>query len=401
MEPPGEPSSAEPFANESGADPAENPPAHAPPLNPPADAVPSGQPDDSSETVGEGNSAPSEAESSVVAPPPVPVQAPLKPAAWQEKDAGEWFPEGFRAHLPLLEGYVYNDHFECEFAGPAGWRILAATRRGRLHAHRGAHREDAVRFAVGRDFIILCVSDGAGSCQYSRIGSELTCRTVVAELEKELAGHGADFGALDREALATRIATRIASAIVEATKAAVNALGEIARCTESTPKDFRCTLLTTVFYLGSQESFALASQVGDGFFAGLGRDGQARRYGVSDSGAYSGEVTCFVPDAEALNHAARIHSIDLAGLEAFVAATDGIEDPFYPLEKNAGALFRQLYYADEDPLPGFEAKQATGPVIGSELARERLAAWLAFEKKGENDDRTIAIIYRESASARQ
>jgi hypothetical protein len=200
---------------------------------------------------------------------------------------------------------------------------------------------------------------------------------------------------LDREALTTRIA----GAIVEATKAAVNALEEIARNTESVPKDYRCTLLTTVFYLGSKENFALASQIGDGFFAGLNREDQARRYGSSDSGAYSGEVTCFVPDAEAVNNAARIQSIDLADLEALIVATDGIEDPFYPLEKNAAAIFRQLYHGDENSLPGFENRQSVGSIIGNPAACERLAEWLGFEKKGENDDRTIAIIYRDPISA--
>jgi hypothetical protein len=32
------------------------------------------------------------------------------------------------------------------------------------------------------------------------------------------------------------------------------------------------------------------------------------------------------------------------------------------------------------------------------LACQRLARWLAFEKKGENDDRTVMLIQREPAS---
>ena len=182
---------------------------------------------------------------------------------------------------------------------------------------------------------------------------------------------------------------------MRAAKAAITELNQIAEKAAFLPKDFRCTLLCAVLYMGTRADVALTSQVGDGFFAGLSRDGQARRYGSSDSGSYSGQVTCFVPDADALNHAARIRSIELADLEALILCSDGIEDPYYPLEKNAAAIFRQLCDGEANSLPGFEAAKLPGPVIGDVSARERLAQWLAFEKKGENDDRTILIVHRD------
>jgi hypothetical protein len=49
-------------------------------------------------------------------------------------------------------------------------------------------------------------------------------------------------------------------------------------------------------------------------------------------------------------------------------------------------------------LPGFQRQPAHGPVLGAGVApadgAERLAAWLTFEKRGENDDRTAVVLAR-------
>jgi hypothetical protein len=139
-------------------------------------------------------------------------------------------------------------------------------------------------------------------------------------------------------------------------------------------------------------------QVGDGFFGLLGRDGQAGRHGEADSGQFSGEVTSFIPDPNALDHATKSiksHSID--ELEAVLICSDGVEDPFYPIEKNAAVIFHELYHG----LPR-DTTNAAGVRHGSPLASvlddhgsDALEDWLAFEKKGENDDRTIVLLHRD------
>ena len=321
-------------------------------------------------------------------PPPV-----LKAATWQEKDEeGPWCPDPIHPYLGFEFRYERNPH-EAKSASP-GWHIVAATRRGRMHAHQGTHREDAYHFHIDDDFTIVCVSDGAGSYQYSRIGSESTCRKVVAEVARTLESL---CGKL--KASPEIVEEQMKRTIEEAVAGACGFLHHLARESGSKPKDFRCTLVLGVLWQGSGSPKLFFSQVGDGFMASLAKDGKAQRHGKSDSGDFSGEVNCFVPDEGAVENAKVIEVIDASNEDAFIFCSDGIEDPFYPTEKKSEVIFQQLRdgVADGAKLEGFTAQKPHGPVIGSTEAGERLATWLSFEKKGENDDRTMVVLHRSAA----
>lgn len=75
--------------------------------------------------------------------------------------------------------------------------------------------------------------------------------------------------------------------------------------------------------------------------------------------------------------------------------TDGIEDPFYPLEKQAAGIFRQFYKGVDQPLKDFKAQLPQAAPLLQESAAWGLAQWLEFEKRGENDDRTVAVLHRQ------
>ena len=290
----------------------------------------------------------------------------------------------------------------CEPALP-GWRVLAGTRRGRLHAHHGTHREDA--FFHGGDtvrgrFWIFCVCDGAGSSRLSRVGAEVTCRRVVGELSRVFGEHADAWAALTVDALKPELE----AAIAEAVREDADFLAALAAESGGEPRDFRCTLLLTVLYCHGDAELACLSQVGDGFLAGINRQGAARRYGPAAApGGFSGEVNCFVPDEGCAAQARPFGIIpSTANLDALLLCTDGIEDPFYPVEANVGALFEQ--FGKGTPAPTVPGLTWVAPIsklaeADPEVARRRLAEWLAFEKKGENDDRTAMYIYREPAAA--
>lgn len=59
--------------------------------------------------------------------------------------------------------------------------IVAASQRGRSHAHEGNPRDDHYRVEYLEDcgWYIMAVADGAGSAKYSRKGSWLACDTSV------------------------------------------------------------------------------------------------------------------------------------------------------------------------------------------------------------------------------
>jgi hypothetical protein len=128
-------------------------------------------------------------------------------------------------------------------------------------------------------------------------------------------------------------------------------------------------------------------------------DGAVRVLGRPDGGEFSGEVSCFVPDACADARGAEVFTRPLAGVADVLVASDGVEDPFYPIDRNGPALLAQLREGTGDALDGFQRQPAVGPVIGADAldadaAAARLAEWLTFEKRGENDDRTLVVLTR-------
>ena len=60
----------------------------------------------------------------------------------------------------------------------------------------------------------------------------------------------------------------------------------------------------------------------------------------------------------------------------------------------AAAIFQQFYTGVTVPLPDFKAQLPQPAPLAQESAAWGLAQWLEFEKRGENDDRTVAVLQR-------
>ena len=224
---------------------------------------------------------------------------------------------------------------------------------------------------------------------------------MVGELSRVFHARAAAWEALPVEEFKDALET----SIVEVVREHAAFVATLAADTGHEPRDFRCTLLLTVLYRHGDRELACLSQVGDGFIAGINGQGVARRYDPAGNaeGAFSGEVNCFVPDDGCAERARPFGVMpSTANLQALLLCTDGIEDPFYPVEENLEPIFRQFLFAPPEPwVPGL-TWAAPIPALADKdpaQARERLAAWLAFEKKGENDDRTAMLVYREPEAA--
>ena len=325
------------------------------------------------------------------------LDSPLRAATWQTNSPQEpWCPEALVAILPWAvefgENYQDNETRELRHEG---WRLVAATRRGRMHAHNAEYREDAFACEVGDGVLVIAVSDGAGAYEWSRIGSALTSHAITLSLRDWVSTHRNELSKLDRAALVNAIANQVRIALYEILKGFVEVLSPQSG---AKPKDFRCTLLLTVWCRTENAEALITMQVGDGFFGLLGRDGQAARHGEADSGQFSGEVTSFVPDPNALDHATKsIKSHPADELEAILICSDGVEDPFYPIEKNAAVIFHELYHGLPRDTTNAAGVRHSGPVASvlDEHGGDALCTWLAFEKKGENDDRTIVLLHRD------
>src|SRR5262249_49932948 len=96
-------------------------------------------------------------------PPTVPVLK-ISPARWR--------------HLPSnpQDTYYYPEQFTTSMQGAAGYRLVAASHRGKTHAHQGTFREDAVALAATRYWNVMAVGDGAGTADLARVGSNLAVK---------------------------------------------------------------------------------------------------------------------------------------------------------------------------------------------------------------------------------
>lgn len=314
-----------------------------------------------------------------------------KAAGWKNLPAkDEWCPAGLAARFPELGIHTYDDNACTDRILATGWRVVGATRRGKQHAHQGTHREDAIRFRSGPNYTILCVADGAGSAKWSRLGSHLASLRVTDSISQQIERIDAAL-----EEAPDQLAAHLKTQMSKAVSLACVALQEAALICGGAPKDFRCTLLTVVCFHGKKGDILLSNQIGDGAIAVLFKDKTTQLFGASDSGAFSGEVACFVPDDCCRLKSEQIDVLPPSDkIECILLCTDGVEDPFYPLQKKSIDLFGQLYGGVKEKLPDFTAQPTQPSLLNQEGAGWALAEWLGFEKRGENDDRSLLLMHR-------
>jgi hypothetical protein len=325
---------------------------------------------------------------------PPPSSPPLKPAVWEVKEPTEkWWPDTLVNDSGIGSDYKHELTFFSKYGND--WMFAAATKRGRMHAHHGTYREDALWCSLGNNFSFTCVCDGAGSSKLSRIGSQYTAKKLSELVQKELVAHEQDILKCSKESLPYNLRSILHYCLDSVQRG----LLDLAAQGGISPKDFRCTVLTTLHYRHPACGILLCGNVGDGFIAVKSKDQAAIRVGTSDSGAFSGEVACFMPDPEVANYYKKSLEentpIPDDDLEAYMLCTDGVEDPFFPIHRTVDDIYTQL-------LDGYRAsiKEVTYPlgdepssVFRAKEPGEELLKWLSFEKRGENDDRTIALIY--------
>lgn len=304
----------------------------------------------------------------------------VAPATWQQREAdAHWCPESL---WPLLDA----DFRHRAAAEPrtiaeraAHWQVLGASVRGKSHGHRGEHRDDALAMLAHDDLLLLAVADGAGSSALSRVGAAVTAELVVSQTMARYVADKTNGSAV------SRLGTAMAHAVYDAALR----LHELAAAAELSPSALR----TTVIVVAVLGDLMLVSQVGDGAVLIQTRDGSVQRVGAMRETAWAGEVTCFVPDACAMTQAAALRQVNAADVTLVALMTDGIDDPFHPLEQSGTALVAQ--WRDGTTLPIGTAKQPTsGPVLGD---ADALLHWMTFEQRGEVDDRTLLLAWRPAA----
>jgi hypothetical protein len=247
-------------------------------------------------------------------------------------------------------------------------KMLAASQRGRSHAHKGQARDDDFFINSGKNWQIAIVADGAGSAKYSRYGSQLICQTMGNYLS----------GVLPQSLNLTEIKNGFRSALGEA----ICQIEGAAEAQQTSVKDYASTVLMLVsfFDVPQQEYVYLSLAVGDGVIALYQpTTQQLHLLNQPDTGSYAGE-TCFLTEEAIVNTSSLMQVFRSPVFLPYVLMTDGVSDAFFDSDnalKNASVW--HVLWQDLTENQAFDDEK-------------KLLAWLDFWSAGNHDDRTIVIV---------
>lgn len=297
----------------------------------------------------------------------------------------------------------YKEDYICEYLtvsendkGPQK-DIVAASKRGRSHAHEGKARDDHFQLYHNDEngWYIMAVADGAGSAKFSRKGSAVACETCVEHCKQALSEptqleeaivelSKAEAGTSNRT-----ISTLIYNIIGGAAHKAHRAILETAAANEDQVRDYSTTLLLAICKKFDFGWFVASFWVGDGAMCIYDKERQyIKLLGTPDGGEYAGQ-TRFLTMKEIFTPESIMSRLKYSiekDFSALMLMTDGISDPFFETDANLNRI---------------EKWNDLWENINSEVeltddnseSQYQLLKWLDFWSPGNHDDRTIAILY--------
>ncbi len=281
----------------------------------------------------------------------------------------------------------------------AGRTMIAASRRGRSHAHNGTFRDDEFELRVNESqaWYVMAVADGAGSAPYSRRGSQIACDKVMEILETKLDERlSEDIGVFaaawvrdPNDQLRGQIRNRIYDALSNAAYAGYKAICEEADAMGELPKAFHTTLMVTIVRQYDFGYFVGTWWVGDGAVGVYQHGKHLKLMGVPDGGQFAGQTRFLtMPEiwTDGATVAKRIEFDVVPDFTAVVLMSDGVSDPKFSTDHNMLQLEKwDQLWDDMSDVVDFHHDNLK--------ADEQLLEWLDYWAAGEHDDRTIAILF--------
>ena len=279
--------------------------------------------------------------------------------------------------------------------------IVAASQRGRSHAHEGNPRDDHFRVEYFEDcgWYVMAVADGAGSAKYSRKGSWLACDTSVEhcksyfsdekslhDFEEYITTYNGEANDEYRKLLGDSIHQLIGNAAFKSYKAI-----EAEAVSKGVPiKNYATTLLLAVCKKFDFGWVVASFWVGDGAMCIYDKE---RKYfkllGTPDEGEFAGQ-TRFLTMPEIFRDATSFYGRLKFSIEqdftALMLMTDGVSDPMFETDANLNKIEKW------DALWENITKEVKLTDDNTE-SQYQLMQWLDFWSQGNHDDRTIAILY--------
>jgi len=278
------------------------------------------------------------------------------------------------------------------------WNILAASVRGKSHAHNAKWRDDAYAFDYFGDWTVMAVADGAGSASLSRVGARIACETAVTTMKVLLTDYKLLEG--DTEQLCNSSSKQIEAFFNQAACRARDSLQAEAVKRNIHPKELYTTLLLTVHTMWKGKSLIFALQVGDGSVAIFSKSQKIEActiLGTADHGEMAGQTVFMTSHDELLKRPfyQRLVYTLKPDVRCVAAMCDGVADDFFPEKKRMIELFNGDPISELKTRAGEPVKGVMHEVVKNPgKAGVSLIEWLKYELKGSADDRTLVLMYR-------
>lgn len=283
----------------------------------------------------------------------------------------------------------HKAHTDEVFIEVNGYKLAAASRRGRSHEHQGSFRDDDFFVKNLNDkWSVLIVADGAGSAVNSREGSRIAVETAGQLLGKKIEDElGQEIEALlnswDDAATQKMISDKFYYCFYDVAKNAIQEIENEAKKNNSPTKDYSTTLLIALVKREKEKTFLATFWMGDGAIAAYNPNGVLKLMGSPDSGEYAGQ-TRFL-DKNALADKDFIKRIGIgyySDISAVILMTDGVSDPYFETDNALSDKAKwDILWKDFSPM------------LNSSQPEKELVEWLHFFKPGHHDDRTIALLW--------
>ena len=269
--------------------------------------------------------------------------------------------------VPKDEPEPYEEYIT-ESATLGKFHVTAARVRGKKHKHEGTNCDDWFETRSIDKFAVIAVSDGAGSKKFSRIGARASCNGAMAYLERELTAllkenvwlkiHlSHDLSDSRFQQAASQMAQLAQKAVLAARESVVNAFQSRrgdpsygrALNRELQLNDFAATFLLTIALPieGSQETFIVTCQVGDGMTAVINTQAPYEQMvtllGDADSGAFSGETEFLTSSSiNSLQSLMGRTRVTRKRIDVLMSMTDGVADDYDPNDREMLRLYLDL-----------------------------------------------------------
>jgi serine/threonine protein phosphatase PrpC len=276
--------------------------------------------------------------------------------------------------------------------------MVAASQRGRSHAHEGKPRDDDFRlyFDEASEWYILTVADGAGSAKFSRKGSQIVCETVIEVSKMQLSScieaFEANIQLFEKEKVQEnrkKVGDYLYKIVGTAAFKAYKNIEAEANLKGALIKDYSTTLILSICKKFEFGWFVGAFWVGDG---GIGiyekNTSFLKIMGEPDGGEFAGQ-TRFLTMPEIIQPAEiyrRLRFDIYNDFTALILMTDGVTDPKFETDAHLNNVRKwDALWKDLSTSVDF--------TDDNEQTADQLLEWLNFWSQGNHDDRTIAILF--------